>query len=150
MLRLTNNELSDKLRELWTKCNEFLPTLNEYEQEIIDLKTPLTADIHIPDFDTVAETEKVFSKNEHIINIHFFLFSSLFIFFLYLSYCRFITLKICTHNSKLELRQEMNTLQSNVDYLTNKIEIPGYDKMSNETNLNYEQDNIPKKGIFIQ
>lgn len=44
----------------------------------------------------------------------------------------------------------MNTLQSNVDYLTNKIVIPGYDKMSTESNLNYKQDNISKKGTFIQ
>lgn len=44
----------------------------------------------------------------------------------------------------------MNTLQSNVDYLTNKIEIPGYDKMTNESNLTYEQDNFSKKGTFKQ
>lgn len=153
MLRRANNELSDKLRELWMKFREYLPTLYHYEHEMLDIKAQYSADIHIPDFNTVAETEKVFTKYTNVTNLYLFVFSSLFSSFLYSIVRRFYYLKNLQfqfENAKLEHRHEMNTLQSNVDYLTNKIEITGYDKLSNESNLNYEQDNISKKGTFIQ
>lgn len=44
------------------------------------------------------------------------------------------------------IRQEMDTLQSNVDYLSNKIDIPHNDSINNEQ-FNFDQNIISTQGI---
>lgn len=43
----------------------------------------------------------------------------------------------------------MNILQSNIEYLTNKIEITSPDRMGFESNPNNGQDMITQKGIIF-
>lgn len=43
----------------------------------------------------------------------------------------------------------MDTLQSNIDYLTNKIEIQNIDRINTESQLQYEQDIITNQGICV-
>lgn len=42
----------------------------------------------------------------------------------------------------------MNTLQSNINYLTNKVETNNIDKTNNDDFLKYEQDVLTNQGIF--
>lgn len=46
-------------------------------------------------------------------------------------------------------RQEMIILQSNVDYLTNKVDSKDIEKIPDEDNFKYDQDIVANQGTII-